>query len=401
MNEMKKKYFYFHIRRLIERFLKRLGLFLGVLLLLIGLAWGSGRMLLNGQGLLKIQTAIVMENGDSFGRGALDIISAMDSMKSICESSFMNRDEAYLALKEGKISCIIDIPEGLYEDVYQGKESQIEIVMKQGKGYSTKFFRELLFCGIEMVRLSQANVYAAVEIVGEQQENLQNEVGLSVAKEFMQESFDRSALFDRLVLYELGPEKLREFYGCSIAIFFILLQSLLLLPETREMDGAFGERLYQKGITIRLQTYSNLLTCSLLFMLVMLLPMLVVLQYGHYGRAIGWYIGIAMFCGCLAADGIVILLVRIFSENGIIRLLLCSIHGAGLAWSGILLPEWLLDERMQIWKHILPYRAFHNYLEKILQGKSGIGGSLVLLVIGILLTELSIGIGCYRGLGDK
>lgn len=129
--------------------LKRTGkqipaLFAGVVLLLAlsGTAvFLASRMLYAGTVVERIRVGISMPEQDPLAKQVVRMLSTLDSVKSICEFSYMDRESALEALEKGDVYAVLDVPENFVQDILSGKNTPVTIWTTGHMGIEGQVFR--------------------------------------------------------------------------------------------------------------------------------------------------------------------------------------------------------------------------------------------------------------------
>ena len=51
---------------------------------------------------------------------AVAMVSSLESVKSICDFEYMDKEEGIRKLKEGKLYAVMEVPEGFVQDIMNG-----------------------------------------------------------------------------------------------------------------------------------------------------------------------------------------------------------------------------------------------------------------------------------------
>ena len=137
-----------------------------VLLLLAGtIALLSARMLYGETSSGRITVGVVLPEGDAVAKKALAMVSSLESVKSICDFEYMNKEECLDKLKAGKLYAVMEVPEGFVQDIMNGTNTPVKILLPKGVGLESRIFKELTDAGASTLGASQAGIYAGDELL--------------------------------------------------------------------------------------------------------------------------------------------------------------------------------------------------------------------------------------------
>lgn len=119
----------------IKRAWKRAGRLLFGALLLLFLAGTAGFLfgkLLYGDAVSRrIQIGAVMPEGDAFAKQVLSMITSLDSVKSLCDFHYMEREDAINELEAGNLFAVMEIPEGMVEGIMDGSNIPVRVIFRK------------------------------------------------------------------------------------------------------------------------------------------------------------------------------------------------------------------------------------------------------------------------------
>ena len=137
-----------------------------VLLLLAGtIALLSARMLYGETSAGRITVGVVLPEGDAVAKKALAMVSSLESVKSICDFEYMNKEECLDKLNAGKLYAVMEVPEGFVQDIMNGTNTPVKILLPRGTGLESRIFKELTDAGASTLGAGQAGIYAGDELL--------------------------------------------------------------------------------------------------------------------------------------------------------------------------------------------------------------------------------------------
>ena len=91
---------------------------------------------------------------------ALAMVSSLESVKSICDFEYMNKEECLDKLNAGKLYAVMEVPEGFVQDIMNGTNTPVKILLPRGTGLESRIFKELTDAGASTLGAGQAGIYA-------------------------------------------------------------------------------------------------------------------------------------------------------------------------------------------------------------------------------------------------
>lgn len=221
-----------------------------MLLILIAGVAAVSYTLLQTPAFQKIKVAVVIPEEEQKVKIATRYISRMDSVKSVCDFEYMNQEKAMRELEEGNVSVMIEFPLNFYEDVYVGKNTPAIIYFPKERTLGSEVFQGLLTAGVSFLQISEAGVYATLDVASEYPVYLSGQhVGDYVAALYVDEVFEREDVFSRLVLSPTGKVGYVQYYFVSAMLLVLLMCGLnygyLYQPATKSVEQKL--RIYGVG----------------------------------------------------------------------------------------------------------------------------------------------------------
>lgn len=221
-----------------------------VLLLLAGtVAFLAGRMLYGEQAAGRITVGVVLPETDAVARKAVSMVSSLESVKSICDFEYMDMEESMKMLQEGRLYAVMEVPEGFVQDIMNGTNTPVRVILPKGAGLESRIFKELTDAGAKTLGASQAGIYAGDELCvleGMTDSIPQLEAGLN--RMFMGYSLPRMDYFKNVRVTATGDVDTFHFYGISAAVLFLLLCAIPVSAYLAPAGLAMKQKLSIIGI---------------------------------------------------------------------------------------------------------------------------------------------------------
>lgn len=221
-----------------------------VLLLLAGtVAFLAGRMLYGEQASGRITVGVVLPGTDAVARKAVSMVSSLESVKSICDFEYLDMEESLEMLRTGKLYAVMEIPEGFVQDIMNGSNTPVRVILPKGAGLESRIFKELTDAGAKTLGASQAGIYAGNELcVLEGMTDSIPQLEADLNRMFMGYSLPRMDYFRNVRVTATGDVDTFHFYGISAAVLFLLLCAIPVSAYLAPSGKAMKQKLSIIGI---------------------------------------------------------------------------------------------------------------------------------------------------------
>lgn len=199
----------------------------------------AGRALYGESALGRIQVGVVLEE-DRLAKQAMSMISSLESVKSICDFSYIEEEEGEKRLKAGELDALMKLPEGFIEDIISGANTPVTIVFPMDAGPESRVFKELTDAGAGTLSAAQAGIYAGDELLAFY--GMADSVSVlerDLNRLFLEYSLPRMDYFKKAKVSATGDVDVITFYGISGFVLCLLFGSIpasgYLAPKSRIM----------------------------------------------------------------------------------------------------------------------------------------------------------------------
>ncbi len=330
--------------------------------------------MLQSQTFVKMNIGVVVPDHENSTRMAMKLISAMDSVDSICNFSYPDEDTAREELKEGKLEAVILLTEDFYDDVNNGVNTPVDILLAPDSPFDKAVFTELVRAGVSMLQTAQAAVYAVDDAAGEYKLSMsKSDMEYELSALYLEYAFARNSTFTEQEETPLGAVSLGEFYLVCGTVVLSLSFGFCFLSLYRAESRDFVRCLRRIGVNAPLQSVMRILVMA--FDLWLLLTGCYIVGNIVYAKLIG---SVAMiFAGQIAGFFLYALALAAFfhfifalfgdSENGGLIYLLTAVFLTICA--GGLFPMAAFPGWMQKLSGLLPLAWWQKYLTGLLWTK--------------------------------
>ena len=77
----------------------------------------SSRLLYGGQVVGRVAVGVSVPKEDQLARQVVKMISSLESVGSVCDFQYMDRDSCLSLLEKGELYAVLDVPEGFVRDI--------------------------------------------------------------------------------------------------------------------------------------------------------------------------------------------------------------------------------------------------------------------------------------------
>ena len=363
-----------------------------VLMAMLGtIAFAASKLLYGETTLERVTIGVVLPEEDRIARQLVRMLGTYDSVRSVCEFSFMDSSEAEKQLRDGEIFGIMNVPEGLVQGIINGTNIPVTITLPQGNALENRVFKELTSAGARTLGSAQAGIYAGDQLLL----NYDLAGGISqleadLNRIYMAYSLPRADLFELVKVSATGDVDTLEFYGISAFVLYLLLAAIpvsgYLAPESRVMS----QQLSLAGIGPWMATAARLAGLGALLLAAALPAALGALKFGVL--EFSWLMLPALAAVCLAAAALVLFCYEAAGTlmGGVMLLFLGAV--LLLFLSGGFLPLVFLPAQVRSLAPFLPTTTRMNGAKMIVTGAYGLAGWLQLAVMTAAFYSLTVGV---------
>lgn len=206
-------------------FARSLRYFLAAVLLFIAAAYLCSSAFGDKAEMDKAEVAVVVpEEKKENLEFLIQLISAMQSAKSVCSIGTMEQEEAMERLADGELSAVLVFPEHLYRDMNALRDTSVRLYISENASVSTQTFQELLEAGISMIRTTEAGALAVQSQTKDAALRVdRSDVEMTVVIRYMKTVFDRETLYQGNICSPYGIYGQQQYYFSAGLLFVILL----------------------------------------------------------------------------------------------------------------------------------------------------------------------------------
>ena len=237
----------------LKRTLKSIPYFLAgaiVLVLLAGtIAFSASKMLYGDKALGKIIVGVVVPENDRLSEMAMNMVASLDSVGSLCEFTYTDKEEGTKLLERGEIFALMELPPGLLEGIIDGSNIPVTITFPENSGLEAAVFKELTQAGTSILGTAQAAIYSTDDyLIGHQMQSSIRQAEKDLNTVFMRYALSREAYFRTEKVSASGDVTTAVFYGISAVVMILLLLGIPAAPIVRPYKIVVEQKLALCGI---------------------------------------------------------------------------------------------------------------------------------------------------------
>lgn len=360
-----------YLKMELKRAKKRiLSLYAGVALLLLlsaVIVLLASRVLYGDAVVGRVPVGVSMPEDDPLARQVVRMLSTLDSVKSVCDFEYMNREAGLEALEKGELYAVLDVPENFVQGIMNGDNIPVTVWMAKDMRIEGKIFQELADAGALTLSAGQAGIYAGNElyrIYGLDEWIARLELDLN--NQYMDYGLRRSVYFRHRKVEATGDVSVVQFYEISIYVLFLFMTAIpvsgYLIPWKKTMVW----KLKSAGVGIGSQIGARIAGMTVLLLLGSLPIILILTLTGQ----IPWneMMAVVWLLSCTAAASMVVLLFQLAGNLlGGIMLLFFVMTGQHFLAGGVL-PLVFLPPSLQKLAPWLPSSVLMDSMKMAVSG---------------------------------
>lgn len=112
----------------------------------------------------RIRVGVTMSEEDKMMAALLSYIEQMNDISKLCEFDTVSEEEGRRQLEQGEISALLVVPEGMLDQIYQGKDTGVHVYLPHTPTLESGMIQEFSEAGVSLVLSAKAGDYTAYEL---------------------------------------------------------------------------------------------------------------------------------------------------------------------------------------------------------------------------------------------
>ncbi len=187
----------------------------------------------------KVKVGIVILDEDQTTKKLFRLLYAMESVNNICSFDFVDEDTVQEQLESGELKAALIISPDFYNDVNNGRNTPVTLLLGEEEDFETTFFYELVMDGCELIRTTEAQIYA----ISDEMEVYETKITVDEAQDmfsmlYIEQILRRYDAFEELLLSPTGTYNLSQHYMIAVLSALLLMLGLNfgILYQKDEME---------------------------------------------------------------------------------------------------------------------------------------------------------------------
>lgn len=335
----------------------------------------------------RIAVGVVLPGQDILAGKVVGMVTSLGSVKSLCDFEYVDRAAGLEQLNRGELYALMEIPEEFVQDIMDGTNTPVRILLPSGTGLEGRIFRELTDAGARTLGASQAGIYAGGDLCrlyGMESSIGQLEADLNTI--YLSYSLPRGDYFRHRTERATEDVDTMQFYGISAFVLYLFLCAIPVSGYLLPMRPALSRKLTADGIGRPVRAGARILGLTLL-LVAAALPIVVIAAVKGWAAGGGASAALLILV-CAATASLVALCFQAAGTlmGGIILLFLAGVGQHFLA--GGFLPLVFLPETARNLAPFLPSTILMDGLKMAVTAEwnpAGFGKLGILAVTGLIL----------------
>lgn len=388
------RYLWLELKRSFQILKKTILNFILVIAILVTGITAVSYTMMQSQVFQQVEVGVVAPGEDSITQIVVQFISAMKSVRSVCNFRYMDEETATEALEDGDLQAVILLPVNFYEDVDSGKNTPAKILLPKDSGLNVKVFQELLRDGVSLLQTAEAGVYATYEVLREDDPVMNSaDIGDFLAEQYTLEALERQKLFEEQMVSPFGDMISTQYYYLSVCLIILLMAGLNMGYLYRKQSRAVEQKLMIYGLRGWNSAVLKMIvmTLFLYFLALLLYGAGILLTRYTPLELVYWYPDVlaGMLLLCIAIS-VYFHMIYVLTDGGVQGVsVLLAVNVVMILASGLILPESYFPKWVQCFGSVMPLRIWTEYAMEVLFDQVTVMSAVRLLAI----TGIELGIG--------
>lgn len=196
----------------------------------------AGKALYGGPAAGRITIGAVLPENDALAKQVTSMLSSLESVKSICDFSYISREECLEGMENGTLLAALLVPEGFVQDIMNGVNTPVPVLLPENAGVESRIFKELADAGAQTLSAAQAGIYAGDELLDRfHHSEARAQLERDLNRIYLEYSLPRGELFRKTEVSASGDVRPVVFYAVSLFVLALMLSAIpasgFLLPQ--------------------------------------------------------------------------------------------------------------------------------------------------------------------------
>lgn len=326
------------------------GLVLLCLLLPMVIAPVAQSALTEGVSFSGITLGVTAPEGDQVPQLLQQVMSGMSDVSQYCKIRAMEPEEAALALKNGDVTAVLELPEDFVQGILNGHNPDVTLIVREDRPLEALLTLWVGQSASDLLASFQNGIYAVLELYGENPAEgvSYDEVLTGINLRYINWTMNRQDLFRTKKISATEQLPIGMHYGLSLMSYLLLALAPLFMPVYQKQWLSAQHRFRAAGRTEAVRFFASLTACALVQLPITLLSQMVIVR-GTVVLSIASALLIAVFCAAFGS-----LCCLLTGDTGSCGGLSFFCAVVFLALSGGILPPVMLPPGLRDWMALSP-----------------------------------------------
>lgn len=354
-----------------------------VLPLLAGVA--AEAVLSGGVSFSGVILAVTAPEGNGLPRQLEQYVNGMEDVSQYCRVEAMDRDDALTALAEGRVTAVLDLPEGFIRSVQAGENPAVGVIVDSSRPLESLLTLWVGQSAADLLAAAQAGIYGVLDLYDANPPPglTRDRVVMDINLKYVRWTVSRQAMFDTRQLLPTGALPVALHYRLSLLGYLLLSAAPLFAWMWQEPWMSGLRRLRYAGRSPAWAFFAGLTVCWGVTAAVLFAALELLLALPAAG-ALAAAVTAALFFAAYAAA--CALLTRSAAGCGSLGFFLSL---GALVLGGGIVPPVLLPEAVRRLESLSPVTWLRALAARPLGYDGGAHPGLVLLLAAVMLSGLS------------
>lgn len=226
----------------------------------------ANRMLYGQQISGRIAVGVVIPEEKGLEKQAMSMISSLESVKSLCDFQYMDKEQAEKKLDRGEVYAVLEIPENLIQGIMNGTNPPVRVILSEA-GVQGRIFKELTQGGARTLGAAQAGIYAGDRLLDEYgRSEARRQLEADLNRIYLSYSLPRMDYFKTVEVRATGDVDTLTFYGISGCVLILMLSGIPAASYLTPLRPVMEQKLKLLGIGRGIRTASRILGLGVLYL---------------------------------------------------------------------------------------------------------------------------------------
>lgn len=357
-----------------------------VLAVILGtIAFSAGKILYGDAVIGRVNIGVVLPQQDTLAVTAVRMLTSLESVKSVCDFHHLDEADGRKQMEEGKLHALMLVPDGFVDDIINGENTPITIVLPNNPGMEAMVFKELADAGARTLGVAQGSIYAVDELcIRYEMSGAISQVEDELNRIYLAYSLPRADYYRDFKVSAVGDVTVVQYYAISAALLFLFLCGIPLAALCEPDKQVLETKLRSIGIGMGLQVLAKITAVFALLLFVSGVGMAALAVTGVLPFQMGHIAAMLIVCLVIAAMTVAVYRLAGSPIAGVMCLFWLTV--GMLFLSGGFVPSVFLPEVIRQVRWLIPTTP----LIEIMKVFAGVG-----MTAKTVLASLFWGVVCY------